>query len=400
MKILLLCDRFPNSYRDGLLLRVLHLVRQLRIRHAIDLICFSVDTPKGETLPLFERIWWFPPPVRNRRFSRFSPLLEWNPRHLYPFSRELESLLAHELSPEDYDLVWDAGASLFMHLPSRWIDVPLVADLVDDMVLTFSRAIRVAGNWKQRIKNFKYLMIHYLFEHYCMRRAALCCVVSDEDAASFRRISPKVPVEVVPNGVDADYFMPMPDPVIPGRLVFEGSMAFLPNQDAALFLVQEIMLRVWSQRPDATLTLVGRDPSDTILALHSDRVRVTGAVADVRPFVAEAEVFICPLRSGAGIKNKLLQAWAMGKAVIATSLSVGGLDIQKDQNVVVRDGAEAIAEAVIRLLGDRQRCEELGRLGRQTVLQKYTWPLQAAAFERLLEQTAAIRPRKHDAYRN
>ena len=165
-------------------------------------------------------------------------------------------------------------------------------------------------------------------------------------------------------------------------------MAFPPNQDAAQFLTGEILPLIWQVRPDVCLTLVGRDPPPALQALQNERIQVTGAVPDVRPFVAEAALFVCPLRSGAGIKNKLLQAWAMGKAVVATPLSVGGLAAREGDNIVLREGAPALAEAVLELLDAPERCQALGVAARNTVLEQYTWSRQAVAFARILEQAA------------
>ena len=388
MRILLLCDRYPNSYRDGLLLRVLHLARRLRQRHRIDLLCYHAGDITGEPPTIFEKIWTTPAPPRHSPRGWLGALAGWDPRHLYPESPEIARLLDTEIDPADYDVVWDAGASLFPQLPARWDKVPVVADLVDDMVLTFWRAVRNTPSLGGKLRNLKYLTINLLFERHCMRRTAHCCVVSEDDARFFSRVSPKVPVSVIQNGVDVDFFTPGDQPTIPGRLVFEGTMAFLPNQEAALYLVQEIMPRIWAERPDATLTLVGRDPPPAIQALASERVKVTGAVEDIRPYVREAEVFVCPLQSGAGIKNKILQAWAMGKAVVATSLSVGGLGAQNDVNIVVRDGATVIAETVLDLLSNPQKRLQLSTNGRAAVIRAFTWETHAESFESLLDSHA------------
>lgn len=383
MRILLLCDRYPNSYRDGLLLRVLHLANRLRPKHQMDLLCFHNSAVDGEPIEIFGRIWTVAPPPRKYSSGWLGVITDWNPHNLYPHSDEVERLLSDEINPENYDVVWDAGASMFLHLPRRWDAVPVIADLVDDMVLTFWRAMQSETAWIKKLRILKYLSVNLLFERYCMRRTAYCVVVSEDDAAVFRRVS-KVPVSVIQNGVDVDYFAPDNVDIISGRLVFEGAMAFPPNQQAAHFLVKEIMPHVWAKRPDASLTLVGRDPPLDIIALANDRVFVTGAVDDIRPYIQEAEVFVCPLLSGAGIKNKLLQAWAMGKAVVATKLSIGGLGAEDRGNLLVCDTAETIAAGVMELLENRELRNSLGRLGRKNVETRFTWKRQTNLFERLL----------------
>lgn len=387
MKILLLCDRYPDSYRDGLLLRVLHLVRRLKSRHQFDLLCFHDGPAAGEPADLFGRIWTVPRPDRQPARGWRGAFAGWDPRGLYPRSAAAEQLLAGEIEPGDYEMVWDAGASIFPNLPARWDAVPVVADLVDDMVLTFRRAMASEPSIINKLRLFKYMGVNLLFERYCMRRTTHCMVVSEEDAAVFHKVSPTVPVSVIQNGVDTDFFTPGDGSTVPGRLVFEGTMAFLPNRQAAIFLVNEIMPHIWARRPDASLTLVGRDPPADIRALASDRVFVTGAVDDVRPYVREAEVFVCPLQSGAGIKNKLLQAWAMNKAVVATSLSVGGLGARDSDNLLIRDDAESLASAVLALMENPSQREALGRRGRATVEGVFTWEAQAERVDTLLHST-------------
>jgi glycosyltransferase involved in cell wall biosynthesis len=298
-------------------------------------------------------------------------------------------LLAGEIAPDNYDVVWDAGASMFPMLPAKWDGVPVVADLVDDMVLTFWRAMRSTSGLLAKLRILKYLGVNLLFERYCMRRVAHCCVVSEDDARYFSAVSPGVPVTVVPNGVDIDYFTPGKMETIPGRLVFEGTMAFEPNQQAATYLVRDVMPHIWRHRPDASVALVGRDPPGFIRDLANERVVVTGAVDDIRPYVQQAEVFVCPLLSGAGIKNKLLQAWAMGKAVVATSVSVGGLMASDGSNLLVRDGALSVAEAVLALMDSPEQCRTLGDAGMATVARSFTWQAQTQLFEEILLSVAS-----------
>ena len=388
MRILVLCDRYPDSYQDGLLLRVLHLARCLRERHRMDLVCYADRAEETAVLPGFSRAWTVAPPQRPRRPRWLAPFMGWRVGEFYPRSAALAALLDEQIDPSDYDVIWDAGAAMFPNLTRRWDACPVVADLVDDMVLTTRRALSTTGSFLPRLRQLKYLSLYYRFERYIMQRVAQCCVVSAEDAESFRRVSPTVPVSVVQNGVDLEYFAPAERPMVSERLVFEGSMAFGPNQQAAIFLVREVMPIIWARNAAVTLTLVGRDPSSEIRALAGSRVSVTGSVSDIRPYVHEAEVFVCPLLSGAGIKNKLLQAWAMGKAVVATPLSVGGLDARDGENLLIREGAAQLAQGILELLGNPERRRMLGARGRETVEASYDWEGRARAFERLLKVAA------------
>lgn len=387
MRVLLLCDRYPDSYRDGLLLRILHLLKHLVKVHRFDLLCQHGGVADGEPTKLFDHIWTAPPPPARAGQGWRGLFTGWNARDLYRRNPEIARLLQEQIDPADYDVVWDAGARMLMHLDGRWSSVPVVAELVDDMVLTIGRAARKIPWSLERLRLTKYETIHRRYERDCLQRAAVCSVVSDDDAASFRSVS-RVPVRVARNGVDIDYFAPGTESEIPGRLVFEGSMSFGPNLSAATFLVEQVMPLIWARRPDASVALVGRDPPPRLVALANERVLVTGSVDDVRPFVRQAQIFMCPLLDGAGIKNKLLQAFAMGKAVVATPVSVGGLGAKDGTHLLVRDGASALAEAALGLLDDAALRAKLGGAARALVHETLTWPIQAAVFEAVLTEAA------------
>jgi glycosyltransferase involved in cell wall biosynthesis len=138
--------------------------------------------------------------------------------------------------------------------------------------------------------------------------------------------------------------------------------------------------------PGARLRLIGRNPPADVRALAAENVEVTGEVDDVRPMLAEAAVVACAVRTGTGIKNKLLEAAALGLPIVATSAAVGDLDLRDGEQLLVRDGADSIAEAVTNLLGDPKRRDTLGAAARSAVLDRWTWPRAASSFERLYDE--------------
>jgi polysaccharide biosynthesis protein PslH len=118
--------------------------------------------------------------------------------------------------------------------------------------------------------------------------------------------------------------------------------------------------------------------------MASAHVEVTGTVPDVRPYLARASVFACPMQLGSGLKNKILQAWAMGRPVVATSESLGGLTAQDGVNLLVRDDMDKFARAVADLLTDQTRATTIGASGRRTVELEYSWERRAEQFEEIL----------------
>ncbi|MGQ9889767.1 MAG: glycosyltransferase family 4 protein [Aggregatilineales bacterium] len=209
-------------------------------------------------------------------------------------------------------------------------------------------------------------------------------VVSPPDRAELLALNPALRVEVIPNGVDLAYFQPQPVAREPDALLFTGNFAYAPNADAARYLAQTLLPQVRARFPEARLWLVGADPPPEVRALASDCVTVTGRVDDLRPYLARAAVFVSPLRLGAGIKNKVLEALAMGCPLAATPLSVDGIAVQNERDALIApvEGG-ALAAAVIRLLADPALRAALSAAGPALVARDHSWARAAARYAAL-----------------
>ena len=130
----------------------------------------------------------------------------------------------------------------------------------------------------------------------------------------------------------------------PHTLLFVGNYEYAPNQDAARILVERVLPRVRQALPDARLQLVGANPPGWLQALAADHIEVSGRVPDVAPYLARATVFVCPLRMGAGLKNKVLEALAMGIPVVATPLSVDGIAVRDGESALIAEVDDIAAE--------------------------------------------------------
>lgn len=192
-------------------------------------------------------------------------------------------------------------------------------------------------------------------------------VVSEADA----RLLPPANALVVRNGWDptAAPLPPAPDPVA----AFVALMGWKPNEDAALWLCRAIWPKVRARVPDATLLLVGREPSETLRAESGPGIEITGTVPDVRPYLERARVGLAPLRAGGGSRLKVLEALDAGRPVVATTKGIEGLDDLVGSGVVVADEPEQVASAIADLLSDPARAESLGLQGRAAVAERHSW---------------------------
>jgi glycosyltransferase involved in cell wall biosynthesis len=204
------------------------------------------------------------------------------------------------------------------------------------------------------------------------RAVDVCVTVSETDQRRLvEAAGGSVRSAVVVPGVDADAFEPV-DPVDSTHdLVFVGSMHYLPNVDAAEFFVRDVLPRIASEVPDVTFTIVGTRPSAAVRRLATDpRVRVTGAVADVRPYYAEAAATIVPLRIAGGVRMKILEAMALAVPIVSTTIGAEGLGLTNGRELLLADGAQALAEAAIRVLRDLGLRRRLASAARDAAMRR------------------------------
>ncbi len=199
-------------------------------------------------------------------------------------------------------------------------------------------------------------------------------MMSDIDAQRLRKLAPGASTVVVPNGVDTSAFQPLEDSPSPGRVVFMGPTYMLPNRDAVEFLLDRIWDRVRGGRPNATLRLIGRNSAEETRAFESrPGVKCLGFVDDIRPHIAAATCFVVPLRVGGGTRLKILDAWALGKAIVSTSIGAEGLDVRDGENILIRDDPESFAEAICQVLSDEGLRRTLESGGRRTAVETFDW---------------------------
>ena len=205
---------------------------------------------------------------------------------------------------------------------------------------------------------------------------------SHEDAASLHRGGMTRPCYVVPNGVDLEQFRAGQHAALPAELtvsdapsiVMTGSMDYFPNADGTRFLVNDVMPLVWAHVPATRVFLVGRDPGPEVRRLGADaRVTVTGAVPDVRPYLDFASVSVVPLRSGSGTRLKALEAAAMAKAIVGTSVGLEGIPFVNGHSAMISDGPKEMARSLVSLLRDPTATANLGSNARRLVELGFSW---------------------------
>ncbi len=181
-------------------------------------------------------------------------------------------------------------------------------------------------------------------------------------------------IQVLPNGVDLDYFQPFQQERRRFNLVFSGKMSYHANVATALYLRQHIMPLIWQRKPEATLTIVGSNPPKVIQALASDpHVEVTGYVEDIRSYIGHAEVMLSPMVYSVGIQNKVLEAMALGTPVVVPVQVAAALGAYPGRDLLVATSAQEFAESALQLMDDSELRASLSRNGRAYVENQHDW---------------------------
>ena len=199
-------------------------------------------------------------------------------------------------------------------------------------------------------------------------------MVSETDRERLTRLCPDARVEVVENGVDCEFFRPKPDVARSDEIVFVGPMSWAPNWDAMVYFLNEIWPLLRSLKPALTFNLVGKClPHQRRLLAKHDGVNLLGRVDDIRPYLSRAGCYVVPIRVGGGTRIKILDAWAMGKAVVSTPVGCEGLEYTDGKDILVRSNAKEFAQAVSSVLEDVALRRRLEVEARKLALRRYDW---------------------------
>lgn len=224
------------------------------------------------------------------------------------------------------------------------------------------------------------------FERRACSRFDLVLTVSDQDGETLKRDFGVSRYLSVPTGVDVEYFQPQ-DREVEMHLVLSGSMDWMPNIDAFWWFYRDILPKIRAELPAVTLTVVGRRPTEEIVAESSrcEGLEVTGTVPDVRPYMAAGALFLVPLRVGGGTRIKIYEALAMRKCVVSTSVGAEGLPLTADEHLIIADSEAEFAKKVTELLRDDSKRDRIAGAGYRLVKEKYSWHAAAETLSKGLQ---------------
>jgi len=392
MKILWVKSDFLHPTTRGGQIRTLEMLKRLHRRHEIHYVALDLDNQPGGAARSSEyctQAYPIPhhaPPHTAPRFwlqvtqSMFSELPLAVSRYR---SAGMQRQVAELIKFEDLDAV----------VCDFLFPAPNIPDLENAVLFQHNVEAQI---WKRRLEHASFLPVRWYFrsQYEKMRRyeGQVCgavkrvIAVSQEDAQTMRSEYGVRCAHAVPTGVDLEYFTPPGDVTRARNLVFVGSMDWDPNVDGMQWFVREVLPRIRMRRPDCGLTIAGRHPHSAIrrLAAEYPNIRVTGTVADVRPFLWESAVSIVPLRIAGGTRLKIFEAMAAQVPVVSTTIGAEGLDVRNGETIRIADSPEDFADHCLELLADPAACNNIASVAWEMVATRYSWEAVSVAFERVL----------------
>jgi sugar transferase (PEP-CTERM/EpsH1 system associated) len=397
VRILVISNTIPYPPVSGGRVRTYNLLKRIARHHEVWLACHLHAPEEVEGVPHMEGIC---ARVATGLLERRSPLahlpgiaryltMGWPPELKFLHVPALARTVATWCRETAFDVVQIEESRMALY------NEVLPAHRAAARVLTFydiafdqsARIARVEGTRGARARARLHSAIMRWWEPRYSERFTRCVVVSDDDRQRLAAANPRLRIDVVSNGVDTAGYHPLGWERSEPALLFIGNMSYRPCIDAAVYLANSILPRIRRRVSATELWIVGDRPAPEVTALAGDGVHITGRVADIIPYYERCTVCMVPLRAGGGTRLKILEAMALGRPVVSTTLGCEGLDVVPGEHLLVADDADGLADAAIALLSDATRRDRVVERARRLVEQRYDWD---AIAERMLQVYAEV----------
>lgn len=389
MRIAFFSLTFPSPREcDGQAMIAYHVLKELSASHDVRLVCFR-EPADGQVGDLrLSSVRTVEQPKRNFLWHYFTGVHRERPWFL---ERYQSDAFLSEVRQADADPTVDC---IVLHTPflAGYLGAihakPVIVVGIDALSSWFSKVTELERQPLKRWHLRNEARAAAWVEQQLYPKAKAVIVVSEADRQAICANGPSTNGFAIPNGVDAHYFQPDSHEPEQKSLVFTGMMNYPPNIEAVRWFAHEIWPAVLRVEPQAHTLIVGRHPTPELVDLGKQipNFTVTGEVPDLRPYLSRAALYVAPLRSGTGLKHKILEAFAAGKSVIGTLESVNGIAATPGEHYEHAETAQEFIDQILRLLADQKERARLSRNAR-TLAERYSWRTTATMYRAVIEQS-------------
>lgn len=385
MKILFITPRFPYPPIKGDRLRTYHFIKALSKKgHEITLLTF-IET-KDENKYIKEMLVYCKSVevVLLPKWESYSKMaltiFSSMPFQVgYYLSSEMKKKLKQLVLENNYDFLY---FSIMRMVPyaKMFNNIPLVIDYIDALSLNMERRFLKEKGYLKKCLFFLEWKKTLKYERKYANIFKNIIVTSKVDKEYLNCPN----IEVIPNGVDCEYFCPH-EQETDIDLIFTGNMGYFPNEDAICYFCKDILPLIKVSKPEIKLYIVGASPSKKVSKLADQKnIFVTGYVDEIKTYLNRSQVVVCPMRSGSGIQNKILEAMACGIPVVATSYAIGGIKVNPGNEIALASDSKEFSEKVLLLLDNKQLCNKIADNALKFVKDNYNWENSGRTLDEIL----------------
>jgi len=393
MKVLFLTPFLPYPPQLGYTVRPFYRLKYISKRNEIFLISFIDSVKENEYLSEIGKYCSQVATVLRRPRSgfkyRMKNLFESSPYYLKKQfeSSEMQETVDSILEENKFDIVHVFSLAMAQYT-SNIKAVPAILDAGDCITRNYLQQWQSRTSLRNRILSFIDWYKIKRYESNIHSKFNRSFLVSSADRSFMKEAYPNLKLEVIPIGVDLEYFKPQETKEGFPTLIFVGDMSYTPNEEAMIYFCYEILPLLEKIYSQIKLFIVGRNVTNKLRKAVGNKknVIITGFVQDVRTFINKATVFICPLKTGTGIKNKLLEAMAMGKPIVSSSIGAEGINVISGRDIMVADKPKEVADALVKLLENDNIRNTMGINARKVVEKDHNWESLAMKIDEIYHE--------------
>jgi glycosyltransferase involved in cell wall biosynthesis len=368
-KILVLTPILPYPPDDGGRIRTYQIIKVLYKLADIELVSFylpneDINSAKEFYKSYCKNLYFLQQKENKNLFPKFC---------VYHSNRENKKLINKIIQENNYNLIVVEKIIMLSYLEKKVFKNYKV--VIDSWGIDSEISRQLYENEKNLFKKFilfvKYIR-HFLCELYYLSKCKYFVAITDKQFNFYKKIFKRKKLFLIPSSVDIDYFKANYENFEEKSIVFTGIMNYLPNIDAVMFFVNEVMPKL-KEKTNVKFYIVGKNPTKEVLMLHNNSdIIVTGGVKDIREYISKAEVVVVPLKMGSGLRNKVLHAMSCGKTVVATKEAVEGINVKDKENILIANTPQEFVEKILLVLNNKELNLKIAKNARKFIEENFS----------------------------